>query len=89
MTKPTTALSAAKRTANRRPKPPLMPRCPGSPTRRLAPSTAPIADLDPRPVGAVPEHSDVDEPSGTWTGLACPDQGLVIKDLTAGSFAHA
>ena len=24
------------------------------------------------------EHSDVDEPSGTWTGLACPDHGLAV-----------
>jgi hypothetical protein len=22
------------------------------------------------------EHCDTDEPSGTWTGLACPDHGL-------------
>src|SRR5579864_7769975 len=24
------------------------------------------------------EHSQSDEPSGTWTGLACPDYGLEI-----------
>jgi hypothetical protein len=24
------------------------------------------------------EHSQVDEPSGTWTGLACPDHGLAL-----------
>jgi hypothetical protein len=24
------------------------------------------------------EHCDTDEPSGTWTGLACPDHGLAI-----------
>src|SRR5215469_17001664 len=24
------------------------------------------------------EHSQLDEPSGTWTGLACPDHGLEI-----------
>jgi hypothetical protein len=24
------------------------------------------------------EHADADEPSGTWTGLACPDHGLAI-----------
>ncbi len=24
------------------------------------------------------EHADVDEPSGTWTGLACPDHELVL-----------
>ena len=24
------------------------------------------------------EHADTDEPSGTWTGLACPDHGLSI-----------
>ncbi len=22
------------------------------------------------------EHCDTDEPSGTWTGLVCPDHGL-------------
>ena len=24
------------------------------------------------------EHCEADEPSGTWTGLACPDHGLTI-----------
>ena len=24
------------------------------------------------------EHCDTDEPSGTWTGLACPDHGLAL-----------
>jgi len=24
------------------------------------------------------DHCDTDEPSGTWTGLACPDHGLAI-----------
>lgn len=24
------------------------------------------------------EHADTDEPSGTWTGLACPDHGLPL-----------
>jgi len=24
------------------------------------------------------EHAEVDEPSGTWTGLACPDHGLPL-----------
>src|SRR5260370_26588531 len=24
------------------------------------------------------EHSEADETSGTWTGLACPDHGLAI-----------
>lgn len=24
------------------------------------------------------DHADADEPSGTWTGLACPDHGLAI-----------
>ena len=24
------------------------------------------------------EHSQTDEPSGTWTGLACPDHGLAL-----------
>jgi hypothetical protein len=24
------------------------------------------------------EHCDVDEPTGTWTGLACPDHGLAL-----------
>jgi hypothetical protein len=24
------------------------------------------------------DHSQSDEPSGTWTGLACPDHGLEI-----------
>ncbi len=24
------------------------------------------------------EHAEVDEPRGTWTGLACPDHGLAI-----------
>jgi hypothetical protein len=24
------------------------------------------------------EHADTDEPSGTWTGLACPDNGLSL-----------
>ena len=24
------------------------------------------------------EHADTDEPSGTWTGLACPDHGLAL-----------
>jgi len=24
------------------------------------------------------EHCDTDEPSGTWTGLACPDHGLPL-----------
>ena len=24
------------------------------------------------------EHSQTDEPTGTWTGLACPDHGLAI-----------
>ena len=26
----------------------------------------------------VAEHCDTDEPSGTWTGLACPDHGLPL-----------
>ena len=26
----------------------------------------------------VMEHCDVDEPTGTWTGLACPDHGLAL-----------
>src|SRR5689334_8160830 len=24
------------------------------------------------------EHSLIDEPAGTWTGLACPDHGLAL-----------
>jgi hypothetical protein len=24
------------------------------------------------------EHTQTDEPSGTWTGLACPDNGLAL-----------
>ena len=24
------------------------------------------------------EHSQTDEPTGTWTGLACPDHGLAV-----------
>jgi hypothetical protein len=24
------------------------------------------------------EHCEADEPSGTWTGLACPDHGLAL-----------
>ena len=24
------------------------------------------------------EHCETDEPSGTWTGLACPDHGLAL-----------
>jgi hypothetical protein len=24
------------------------------------------------------EHCDVDEPTGTWTGLACPDHGMAL-----------
>ena len=24
------------------------------------------------------EHCETDEPSGTWTGLACPDRGLAL-----------
>ena len=24
------------------------------------------------------EHSQADEPSGTWTGLACPDHGFAL-----------
>ena len=24
------------------------------------------------------EHSQTDEPTGTWTGLACPDHGLAL-----------
>lgn len=24
------------------------------------------------------QHSQTDEPTGTWTGLACPDQGLAL-----------
>ena len=33
------------------------------------------------------DHSDADEPSGTWTGLACPDHGLALgADVDA---AHA
>ena len=24
------------------------------------------------------EHADIDEPSGTWAGLACPDHGLAL-----------
>ena len=24
------------------------------------------------------EHADIDESSGTWTGLACPNQGLLL-----------
>ena len=40
------------------------------------------------------QHSQVDEPSGTWTGLACPGRGLplgtdvdnaVLRDMAAGS----
>jgi hypothetical protein len=31
------------------------------------------------------EHADTDEPTGTWTGLACPDYGLPIgHDVDAG-----
>jgi hypothetical protein len=26
----------------------------------------------------VREHCDTDQPSGTWTGLACPDHGLAM-----------
>ena len=25
------------------------------------------------------EHSQTDEPTGTWTGLACPDHGLAAR----------
>jgi hypothetical protein len=41
----------------------------------------------------VQQHSQVDEPSGTWTGLACPGRGLplgtdvdnaVLRDMAAG-----
>ncbi len=37
------------------------------------------------------EHADVDEPSGTWTGLACRDHGLAlggdVDNLTLGRLA--
>ena len=35
------------------------------------------------------QHSQTDEPAGTWTGLACPDHGLVIgTDADTGTLQH-
>src|SRR5580700_3571154 len=35
------------------------------------------------------EHSQSDEPSGTWTGLACPDHGLEIgTDVDNSTLLH-
>ena len=35
------------------------------------------------------QHSQTDEPSGTWTGLACPAHGLAIgTDVDTGTLQH-
>lgn len=35
------------------------------------------------------EHSETDEPSGTWTGLACPDHGLALgTDVDTATLGH-
>jgi len=37
----------------------------------------------------ITEHAGTDEPSGTWTSLACPDQGLAIgSDVDLGTLKH-
>jgi hypothetical protein len=35
------------------------------------------------------EHAETDEPSGTWTGLACPDHGLALgTDVDTATLQH-
>jgi hypothetical protein len=46
--------------------------------RRREAQRRPAADWMSDHLAHVLEHSQADEPTGTWTGLACPDHGLAL-----------